>query len=468
MRKLRIVMVTSMSAALAACSMAPDYHPPLVSEPSTFKEMGPWVAVSTDTLPSPARWWKLFEDPVLDGLEQKVATGNPSLQAALSRYRLAQAYLGEIHSDLLPHIGANAELTQNRQSNNRPLRGSNQPDFYAADTLGGTLDWDLDFWGKLRNRVAAGRAEVAASADDLAAARLATEAQLALQYVQLRGLDAQTKLLQATVDAYREADDLTQRRFRGGIASGVDTARSGTQLADARAQLADVAAARALIEHAIASLVGESASGFSLAPADNDPVLPDIPMGIPSTVLQRRPDIAAAERRMFAANAQIGAAKAAFYPSVSLGGSTGVQDTGFAGLISAPNTFWSIGPAALLSIFDGGRRRAQLAASRAKWAEATADYRHNVLQAFQDVEDALAQLHHFADEAQAQQDAVRMAGDAEKLALNRYVKGAVTYLEVSTAQATALQARRAMLDLHTRQLQAGIRLVRATGGGWNS
>lgn len=467
MRKSVLAGMLAASAALAGCSMAPPYRPPTTTPPPAFREAGPWTPAEPG-LPADGRWWTLFADPVLDGLEQQVATANPTLQGALGRYEQAEAYLGEIRSDLLPHLGVNATVTQNRQSDNRPLRGSNQPDLYAADQIGGSASWDLDLWGGLKNRVAAGRAEVQASGDDLAAIRLALEAQLALDYMQLRGLDAQAQLLRSTVAAYQQADDLTQRRFKGGIASGIDIARSGALLADARAQLADIAAARALVEHAIASLVGQSASTFSLPATAGQPPIPAIPAGIPSTLLQRRPDIAAAERRMFAANAGIGVAKAAFFPSIGLSGAGGFQDTALADLVSAPNIFWSIGPNAVLSIFDGGRRRAQLAVARAVWTQATADYRGRVLQAFQDVEDALAQLHHFGDEAQAEADAVRLAGEAEQLALNRYEKGIVTYLDVSTAQATALDARRRALDLQTRRLSASIRLVRATGGGWQN
>lgn len=452
-------------AMLAGCSLAPPYRPPVAPAPVAFKEAGPWTPAAP-SLPADGTWWTLFRDPVLNGLEAQVASANPTIQGALGRYEQAQAYLGEVRSGLLPTVGARADVTQNRQSDHRPLRSANQPTYYAADTLGGSVAWDLDLWGGLRNRVAAGRAQVAASGDDLADIRLALEAQLALQYVELRGLDAQARLLASTVEAYRQADDLAQRRFKGGIASEIDIARSGALLADARAQLDDVAAARALVEHAIASLVGRPASSFTLAAAQTQPALPDVPAGIPSTLLQRRPDVAAAERRMFAANAGIGVARAAFYPSLTLGGGGGVQNTALAGLVSAPNTFWSIGPSLVLSIFDGGRRRAQLAVARAAWTQATADYRGRVLQAFQDVEDGLAQLHHFADEAQAQDVATRDAAEAERQALIRYDKGVVTYLDVSTAQETALGSRERALSLRTRQLEASVRLIRALGGGW--
>ena len=467
MRSRTLLAVATLATALAGCSLAPVYRPPLTEQPAAFKEAGPWTPAAPADLDLKADWWRLFDDPVLTGLEQQVATANPTLQGALGRYEQARGYLGQIRSDLLPTIGVRADITQNRQSDNRPLRGSNQPDYYAADTIGGAVAFDLDLWGRLRNSVVAGRAEVQASGDDLAAIRLALEAQLALDYVQLRGLDAQAKLLAGTVDAYTQADDLTQRRFKGGIASGIDISRSGALLADARAQLADIAAARALVEHAIASLVGRPATLFVIAPSGAEPAIPVVPTALPSTLLQRRPDIAAAERRMFAANAGIGVAKAAFFPSLSIGGGGGFQNTALAGLISAPTSFWSVGPSAILTLFDGGRRRAQLAVARAAWIQATASYRARVLQAFQDVEDGLAQTNHYAVEAHAEAEAVRLAGETEQLSLNRYVKGAVTYLDVSTAQETALQVRRRALDLETRRLEASVRLIRALGGGWD-
>ncbi|OAN64090.1 efflux transporter outer membrane subunit [Sphingomonas sp. TDK1] len=466
MRKRLTLACLAMATALSACGTTPAYRPPVITPPQVFKEAGPWVAAAP-SLPADRSWWTIFGDPVLDGLERRIATGNPTLQAALGRYEAAQAYVRRAGAALLPSIGARADVTQNRQSDNRPLRGNNQPDYYAADTLSAGVGWEPDLWGGLHARVAASRAEAQASGDDLAAIRLALETTLAQRYVELRGLDAQTRMLTDTVKAYADADALIRRRYAGGIASGIDVARAGALLADARAQLADIGATRALVEHAIASLVGQSASGFSLAPTAGQPALPSPPPALPSTLLQRRPDVAAAERRMFAANEEIGVAHAAFFPSITLGASGGVQNTALAGLVAAPNTIWSIGPSALLSIFDGGRRRAALAVARARWTETTADYRVRVLTAFQQVEDGLAQLRQFQEEADAQDDAVRLAGKAEQLALNRYEKGVVTYLDVATAQAAALQARRKALDLDTRRLDACIRLVGATGGGWH-
>ena len=467
-RRFRRGLALIVAGALAGCSFAPPYHPPVTATPVAFKEAGPWqLAQPADTAPA-ANWWTAFGDPTLDRLETRVAASNPTYAGALGRYEQAQAYLQQARAGLLPQVGISTDVTANKQSAHRPLRSANQPTYYPADTIAGNVNYELDLWGRIRNSVRAGKAQVQASGDDLASLRLSLERQLATTYLQLRGLDQQLKLLGQTVDAYQQADALTRRRFSGGIASALDTGRSGAILGEAQAQLEDVRAARALAEHAIASLVGTEASAFTIAPAAVPFNLPEIPAGLPSTLVERRPDIAAAERRMFAANAEIGVAKAAFFPSISLGGQGGFQNTGLPSLFTAPNIFWSIGPSAVLSLFDGGRRRAQVALARAAWDQATADYRTAVLGAFQEVEDGLAQLHHLGDEAMAENRALDGAAAAERTALNRYNKGATDYLEVVTAQATALRIRRTVLDLSTRRLQATARLMVALGGGWTA
>ena len=456
-------------ASLGGCSFAPTYQPPVTVTPVAYKEAGPWApAAPADPGTTDATWWTLFGDSTLDALEQRINTDNPTLAGALGRYDEASAYLAEARSGLFPHVGVGTDIERDRQSGNRPLRGTGQPDEYSTDTVDGTASYELDLWGRVRNSVAAGRAEAQASQDDLAEIRLSLEGQLASSYIALRGDDQQIGLLSATVDAYAKADAMTRRRFAGGIETGIETGQSGAQLAEAQAQLADVQNARALTEHAIASLVGTPASEFTIAPAAGDLAMPDVPVGVPSTLLQRRPDVAAAERRIYAANRTIGVAKAAFFPSISLGGEGGFQNTGLPGLFTAPNIFWSIGPSAVLNLFDGGRREAQVAVARASWTQATADYRGQVLKAFQDVEDGLSQLHHLGVEAEAEQRAVTEASQAEKLSLNRYVKGADSYLDVVTAQTTALRTRRQAITLNTLRLQSSVDLIRAIGGGWTT
>lgn len=451
---------------LAGCSFAPTYHAPAAVAPVAFKETGPWQPALPGSLAAAGDWWTLYNDPTLDRLAARISSDNPSYAAALARYDEARGYLAEARSGLFPHIGLDASVTRNRQSDNRPLRGSHQPDLYPADTVGGGIGYELDLWGRIRNSVAAGRAESQASADDLAAIRLSLEARLASSYIVLRGYDRQIQLLEKTVDAFSKADALTRRRFAGGIATGIETGQSGAQLAETQAQLEDLRNARALTEHAIASLAGVPASSFSIAPAPVELSIPAIPVGVPSTLLQRRPDIAAAERRVYAANREIGVAKAAFFPSISLGGQGGFQNTGLPSLFTAPNIFWSVGPSAVLNLFDGGRRRAQVAVTRAAWRQATADYRGQVLNAFQEVEDGLSELNHLGAESSAEDRAVDQAAQAERLTLNRYVKGAVNYLDVVTAQTTALRVRRQAIVLDTQRLQASVALIRAIGGGW--
>jgi NodT family efflux transporter outer membrane factor (OMF) lipoprotein len=454
---------------LAGCSFAPAYAPPASPPvPAAFKETGPWVPAEPGRVPVGLHWWEQFGDPVLDGLETRLQADNPSLAAALARYDAARGSLQQARAQLYPHIGVDAQVSDNRQSDNRPTRGNGGgTDVYQADTVEGTAGYELDLWGRVRNSVAAGRAGVQASADDLAAVRLSLETQLADTYIVLRGYDRQIALLTATVADFAKADAMTRRRFAGEIASGIETGQSGTELAEARAQLAEMRDARALAEHALASLAGTPAPAFALDEAAPDMAVPRVPVGVPSTLLQRRPDVAAAERRVYAANREIGVARAAFYPSIGLGGAFGVQNTGLPGLFTAPNILWSVGPGAALSLFDGGARRGRLAVARAQWNEATQDYRLHVLQAFQQVEDNLARLHYLGDELDAERAAETEATRTERLSLNRYEKGAVDYLSVVTAQTTALRVRRAVIDLRTRSLRAVVALIGATGGGWS-
>lgn len=461
----RAVALMAMTS-LAACSFAPPYQVPATATPPSFKEGGPW-RVAWPALPAVrGDWWVQYGDPTLTGLEGRIETSNPTLSAALARYDQAQYYLAQARAGLGPRLGASTSFTRNRQSNNRPLRGRNQPDIYSAETISTTLDYELDIWGRVRNAVAAGRAAAQASDDDVAAIKLSLETTLATEYLRMRGYDQALRLLNSTVRDYAEADALTERRFAGGIASGIDIARSRTQLKEAEAERDDVAATRALSEHAIASLVGEPASTFTLRPALAVFHIPDTPVGLPSTLLERRPDVAAAERRVAAANAEIGVAKAAFFPAITLSATGGFQNTGGTNLLSAGNSLWSIGPGAVLTLLDGGRRRAQLAIVRADRDITIANYRGTVLQAFQDVENNLALLAHLSDEAAALNEAAIQAGRAEQLSLNRYKEGASTYLDVVTAQTTALRTQRAALDLETRRLNASVRLIAAVGGGW--
>jgi NodT family efflux transporter outer membrane factor (OMF) lipoprotein len=451
--------VLGLAFAAAGCNLAPTYERPKLTAPppAAYKETGPWTDATPDDAAPRGAWWSMFEDPILDGLERQVETANPSLAADMAAYDQARAFAAEASAQLLPAIGSSGSTNLDRQSVNRPLRGSNEPNNYGVNTLGAQGYYEIDFWGRIRNLVAAGRAEAQASAADLAVAKLSLQAELANDYLSLRGLDAQAALLDQTVAAYDKAYRLTEARHEGGASSALDVDRAATQLSSVKARVSDVAAHRALYEHAIASLVGQSASRFSLPPA-----------GVPSGLLQRRPDIAAAERRAFAANRQIGVTRAAFFPTISLNPQGGFQNTGELNLLTVPNTFWTVGPQFTFEIFDGGYRHALVAAARAGFMVASGDYRATVLRAFQQVEDQLALANYYAVEAADESDAVRAAQATTRLSLTRYREGATNYLEVVVAQAAELQAEETALSLQTARQQASVNLVLALGGGWTT
>jgi len=455
------------------CSFAPTYQAPTVVLTQDAWQDDVWHTVTpldaqAGAAMAQAAWWELYGDPQLNALMEQLNRANPNLAAALARYNQANAYTDQLRASQAPTVDSGAVLSGNRQSDNRPLRGSNQPDIYNANTVGLSANYTLDFWGRVRNSVAAGAANASASAADLATLRLLLQAQLADTYVSLRGADVTVRLLTQAVGAYARALDLTQNRHAGGVASGLDVARAATQLSLAKTQISTVLAQRAAYEHAIASLIGVPAMNFQLAASDTVLQVPHIPSGLPSTLLLRRPDIAAAERRTAAANATVGVARAAYYPDFSLTAVYGYQNTGQPGLLSAPNSFWTIGPSMFLNLFDAGKHDAQLAIALAALDAAGADYRATVLAAFQQVQDNLARLK-YSDEAEVDQTAAE-ASSARTLALasNRYREGAVNYLEVVTAQATALAAQRDSVDLHTLRLRLSIDLIRALGGGWSS
>ena len=453
--------------ALAACSLAPDYRVPPTPVAAQYRTVGPWINAQPADQLSRTGWWKMYHDAQLDDLEQRLLANNTDLAAAFAHYRQAQAFVDQVSSGLFPKVSASAVPQRDQQSDTRPLRVGGPNDYNSA-TLGGEVDYDLDLWGRVRDSVVAGKDEAQASKADLASVQLSLQVQLADSYIRLRGLDQQTQLLTDTVAAFARALQLTQTLHGGGIVSGLDVSRAHTQLSSAKSQLSQNLAQRALLEHAIAELVGASASELSLPEQTASIALPVIPAGLPSTLLQRRPDIAAAERRVAEANAKIGVARAAYFPSITLSVQGGFQSAAYAGLISAPNLFWAIGPQMVQYVFDGGLRRAQLDSAKAATDEAGARYRGVVLSAFQQIEDNLSLLHDLGTALEQQRDASNSAQYSVDLALHRYRDGAVGYLDVVQAQTAALDAQRGVLDIQARQLSANVQLIKALGGGWSS
>jgi NodT family efflux transporter outer membrane factor (OMF) lipoprotein len=451
---------------VGGCSLAPPMKTPDVPPGEAYKELGPWTqAQPADRLPRDS-WWMLYETPEIDDLQKRLIAGNPTLAAALADYAQAKALSDQARAGLFPTLNLNAGATRNRESVHAPLIGPTTARYYDDNVVGGSVSYELDLWGQIRNQVVAGAANAQASADDLENARLSLLAQLVEDYVQLRSLDRENAILDDTVKNYDHALTLTVQRHGAGIAAGLDVAQAQTQLDTARSQAAQVLAQRALMEHAIAALLGVSASTFSIAPALVDIKLPQIPAGVPTTLLERRPDIAGAQRRMIAANANIGVARAAYFPSLTLGAQGGFQSTGFSNWLSAPSSFWAVGPNALVYLFDGGLRRAQVAQARAEFDASAANYRGVVVTAFQQVEDSLANLNHYYDAAKEEKAAVDAAQRTLDLSMALYKQGAADYLTVVTSQTALLQAQLQDLNLDTLQLSASVDLIRALGGGW--
>ncbi|WP_277970157.1 efflux transporter outer membrane subunit [Sphingomonas echinoides] len=454
--------------ATAACSVGPDYARPSVPVPAAYKEADApvpgWQTAGT-AVPPTGRWWEVFGDAELSTLETRIEGGNADLAAAVARYDQSQGLLRQARADRVPQISAGADLSRQRVSAGRPLSLGN-PATYSVATVGASLDYEVDLFGRVRNAIRAGRANAAASAADLAGVRLALQAQLANVYFDMRGLDARIVLLRQTVAAYQRAFTLTDTRHTGGIASGIDVSRAQNLLSSARAELQAVSIDRQRDEHAIAVLTGEAPSGFAISVVERQTAPPILTAGLPSALLERRPDIGAAERRVAAANARIGVARAALFPSITLGASGGFEAASGA-LLSASNGFWALGPlSTALSLIDGGRRRAGVQIARGEFEEAAATYRQTVLTAFREVEDDLVSQRYLAAQERDQSLAAAAAEHTRELALIRYRDGASDYLEVVTAQTAALDAERSLLDIRTRQLQTSTDLARALGGRW--
>jgi NodT family efflux transporter outer membrane factor (OMF) lipoprotein len=452
---------------LTGCVAGPDYRRPEVGVPAQFKEMEGWrTAQPSDALPR-GLWWQMFGDEELDKLIARVELSNQNIRVAEARLRQARSLADQARSGLFPTVEASASASRN-QSPSLP----NQPSFASGPVnnfnVGLNASWELDLWGRVRRSVEAGEADFQASAEDLEAARLSAHATLTQNYLALRVADDVRRLLEATVAAYQRTLELTQNRYAAGVAAKVDVVQAEVQLKSAQAQLIDVGVDRAQLEHAIALQLGVAPADFSLARAPLKAEMPMIPVGVPSTLLERRPDIAGAERSVAAANARIGVAKAAYFPSISLSGGIGYRGTELPNLLTAPTRFWSLGAAIAQPLFDAGLRRAQSEGAIAAYDEQVAVYRQTVLTGFQEVEDNLAALRILEEEARIQEEVVKGARQAVELTTNQYRAGIVSYLNVIASQTILFNNERTAADILGRRLAASVALVRAMGGGWSS
>jgi NodT family efflux transporter outer membrane factor (OMF) lipoprotein len=443
-------------ALLGGCSLAPKYQEPPAPQVDRFKEAGNWMpAAPADAAPRGA-WWLAFSDPRLDALEQQLQHSNPDLQAAVARFDQARALALGARSNLFPTLDAHASATRERFSANAPLTIGPVTATDLVTALG--LSWEIDVFGRLRNTAAAAGARAQASAADLSVVSLALQAELATDYFTVRGQDATIKLLEDTVQTYDVAFARTRDRYRGGIAAATDVDQADTQRQSARAQLAEVRLQRAQTEHAIAALLGESASTYELEPGPLAAAPPPIDPGLPSQLLQRRPDVASAERAMAAANAEIGVARAAWFPVFSLAGALGYESQMASNWLEAPSRFWSVGPSGQVPLLDAGARLAGTRQAHAAYEEAAANYRKTTLTAFQEVEDNLAALHHLADELTADEAASTSARSSAYHADRRYAAGVADYIEVTNTQSAALAAQRAALSTRVAELSAAVAL----------
>lgn len=479
-KNLKWVLVTGGLAGFGGCSVGPDYHRPTpvttATTPAQYSEaVAPdgtlWkTAQPAAQLPRGA-WWESFGDSELNRLENLAAKGNQQLAAALANFSQARALVGTARADFLPQITAAPGMTRQRTSGNQFSRSGTASSSVTYNTFSVPLEasWELDLWGRVRRSVEGAQARMAAAADELESARLSLQAEVAINYFNLCAVEAQRDLFQQTIEAYKRSLQLTVNRHQSGIATELDVSQAETQLRSAEAQLPAIELQRAQLQHALATLCGQPAWGFAVTPSKNAlENIPVVPPTLPAELLEHRPDIAAAEQRMISANAEVGIAKAAFFPKITLGGLAGFQSFDTSTLFNWESRLWSVGPSVQLPIFAGGRNRAQLAASRAAWEAAVADYRQVVLNGFQEVEDQLAAQRYLAQEHEAEAAALKAARRTLEISLNRYKGGVITYLEVSIAQSAALSHEQTVVKLAAERQAVRISLIKALGVGWEN
>ena len=465
---LRALVPALAAALLAGCAVGPAYQRPEVSTPAAFKETmidgRVWkTATPGDHLPR-GPWWERFGDPQLNTLAAQVEVANQSLQETIGRYNQAMALVSSARASLFPTFNLNAGTTRAQNA----VSGINQPVPTTTNTISvSATNWELDLWGRIRNTVDANHAAAQASVADIENLKLSLQAQLVTSYLSLRVADEQIRLLNRTVDDYQKALELTQNRYKAGVVARSDVSQAETQLKATQAQALDATISRQQLEHAIAVLIGKPPSELTIVPQTMTARAPQVPLTTPSELLERRPDVAAAERRIAQANAQVGAAQAALFPQVTLGATVGFRkQNDWANILTLPNRFWSVGPALALTLFDFGAKRAQIAQAEAVYDQNVAGYRQTVLTAFQDVEDNLVAARVLEEEAVIQADAVRAANESLDHVVAQYKAGIVGYLNVITAQATAYSNRRTELDLQNRRFTTAVALIKALGGGF--
>ncbi|MDN8615297.1 efflux transporter outer membrane subunit [Variovorax ginsengisoli] len=460
------ILCLALAASLAGCAVGPDYRRPSLPEgvsAPAFKESGAWKTAAPATVDAAHPWWTGFGDPRLDALIEEANGANQSLRLAEAQYREAQALVQNAQAGWAPTLGLDlsGQRARSQNSTGAPVQGNTHAWSLQAA-------WEPDLWGRVRRAVEGAADSAQASDADLAAARLAVQAAVANDYIQLRMTDAQQRLYDRTIEAYRKSLQITRSQYRAGVVTRADVDLADTTLQSTQALALDTQLTRRQLEHAIAVLLGKTPSQFSIAADDSLPSLPAVPMAVPSELLERRPDIAGAERRAASANAGIGYAQAAYYPSLSLSAAGGFAGAGFGNWFAAPGKVWALGAAVAQNLFDGGQRNAQLAQARAAFDASSASYRQTVLAGFQEVEDNLAALDLLAQERQVQDGAVASARNAERVSLSQFRAGTTTYLAVITSQTLALNNERTALQLQSRQFAAQVALVKALGGGWDA
>ncbi len=472
MNPIRSALHFAAAALLAGCTVGPDYVRPTAEVPAAFKEGSKeqlrWQPARPSDHLGRANWWNAFGDPELDRLLAQVNVSNQTLIAAEAQFRQASALADQARAAWFPTLTFGLQETRSRPSaTTGPIIGAttSKRTIYSAPF---NFSWEADLWGRIRRSVEAGESTAQAGAADVENARLSLQAQLAQDYFQLRALDSQKRLLERTLEAYAKSLELTNNRYRAGVAARIDVAQAETQMKSTQAQVLDLGVQRSQLEHAIAVLLGRPPSAFSLPAAEHYSQPPSIPFTLPADLLERRPDIASAERRVAAANAQIGVTEAAWFPTATLSAAYGFQSATAAQWFTLPSRFWSIGPALALTLLDGGRRRAVSDQAQAAYDASVANYRQTVLTGFQEVEDNLAALRILEEESRVQGEATAAAQQVLEYSLNQYKAGITTYLQVVTAQATALSAQRTSADLLARRMTASVLLVKALGGGWEA